>query len=134
VDRGARQRLEQNAGWTRGARAGPNGRDSDPVVLPPWTRSGRTRWQAVLVTSARPVDPRDQSCEVYDPMYRVHFWDVEGRSDEWELSGCDVQEALQWAHDSAQGRIVTLYAAVGSQGLGLIRLLGADPHHTEPAL
>jgi hypothetical protein len=86
------------------------------------------------VTFARPVDPRDQAWEVYDPKYRVYFWDVEGRSDEWELSGCDVQEALQWAHDSAEGRIVTLYALVGSQGLGLIRLLGADPDHTEPAL
>jgi hypothetical protein len=85
------------------------------------------------VASARPVDPRDQAWEVHDPKYRVYIWDVQGRSVEWELSSCDVQEALQWAQDSAKGRTFTLYAAaVGSDGLALIRLLGADPHDTEP--
>ena len=79
------------------------------------------------MTFERPVDPRDQAWEVYEPKYRVYFWDVEGRSDEWELSSCDVQEALQWAQDSAEGRTFTLYAAaVGSEGLGLIRLLGTS--------
>jgi hypothetical protein len=79
----------------------------------------------------RQVDPRDQTWEVYDPEYRVYFWDDDARSDEWELVGCDVEEALQWAQDSADGRNFTLYAvAVGLEGVGLIRLLGSDPNHT----
>jgi hypothetical protein len=79
---------------------------------------------------ARPVDPRDQMWEVHEPRYRVHFWDADARSDEWELTGVDVQEALHWAQDSAGGRSFTFYAvadAVGREGLGLIRLLGVDP-------
>jgi hypothetical protein len=85
-----------------------------------------------VTPDVRPVDPRDQAWEVYDPDYRVYFWDIEGSNDSWELVGCDVQDALQWAQESADGRTFTLYAvAVGSEGLGLIRLLGADPRHTE---
>lgn len=76
----------------------------------------------------RQVDPRDQAWEVDDPDYRVYFWGVDGRADEWELAGCDVQEAVQWARENAGGRTFTLYAvAVSPEGAGLIRLLGADP-------
>ena len=85
----------------------------------------------------RPVDPRDQMWEVDKPEYRAYFWDVDaGSSDEWELTGCDVQEALQWARDSAGGRTFTLYAvvAVSPEGLGLIRLLGVDPFARELTL
>jgi hypothetical protein len=107
---------------------------SRPVVL--CSRSGRRgvrgSGQSVFVPlDVRQVDPRDQMWEVYDPEYRVYFWDVDLRSDEWELARCDVQEALQWAQESADGRNFTLYAvAVGPEGLGLIRLLGADPTRT----
>ncbi|HEX6758872.1 MAG TPA: hypothetical protein VF086_10770 [Propionibacteriaceae bacterium] len=80
---------------------------------------------------ARPVDPRDQEWEVHESDYRVYFWDVGGRSDEWELTGCHVQEAIQWAQHEAAGRTFTLYAVVGPPGLALIRLLGADPDRTE---
>ena len=31
--------------------------------------------------------------EVQEPAYRVYFWDADPRADEWELAGCDVQEA-----------------------------------------
>jgi hypothetical protein len=74
--------------------------------------------------------------EVDEPKYRAYFWDVDaGSSDEWELTGCDVQEALQWARDSAGGRTFTLYAvAVSPEGLGLIRLLGVDPFARELTL
>lgn len=76
----------------------------------------------------RPVDPRDQTWEVHEPRYRVCFWDVDASSDEWELTGCDVEEALQWAQDSAGGRRFTLYAvAVDAKDVGLLRLLGVDP-------
>ena len=74
--------------------------------------------------------------EVDEPEYRVYFWDVDASSsDEWELTGCDVQEALQWAQDSAGGRSFTLYAVVvGSDGIGLIRLLGVVPFRGELTL
>jgi hypothetical protein len=76
---------------------------------------------------ARPVDPRDQVWEVHEPEYRVYFWDAEGRSDEWELGSCDVQEVVKWAQDSAAGRTFVVYAvAAGPEGPGLIRLLGLD--------
>ena len=79
----------------------------------------------------RRVDPRDQTWEVHDPDYRVYFWGIDARSDEWALAGCDVQEALQWALETASGRRFTLYAvAVLPEGHGLIRLLGADPSRT----
>lgn len=76
----------------------------------------------------RPVDPRDQMWEVRETKYRVYFWDADASSSEWELTGCDVEAALQWAQNSAGGRRFTLYAAaVDSEGLGLIRLIGVDP-------
>lgn len=98
--------------------------------MPPIHRAGehRNRQPVSVPVDARPVDPRDQMWEVHEPAYRVYFWDVDASSDEWELVGCDVQEALRWAQDSAEGRSFTLYAvADGPEGLGLIRLLGLDP-------
>jgi len=74
------------------------------------------------------VDPRDETWEDYDPACRVYFWDTDAASDEWELTGCDVEDALQWAHRSAKGRTFTLYSVVKHPGeMGLIRLLGTDP-------
>ncbi|HET6729261.1 MAG TPA: hypothetical protein VFG96_07560 [Jiangellaceae bacterium] len=35
----------------------------------------------------QPVDPRDRMWEMHDPKYRVYFWDVDARSDEWESPG-----------------------------------------------
>lgn len=78
--------------------------------------------------AAHPIDPRDQTWEVDEPTYRVCFWSAEMASDEWELLGGDVDEALQWAHDSADGRTFTLHSVVKSPGeVGLLRLLGTDP-------
>ena len=98
--------------------------------MPADVRAGEheDRQSVSVPLDARPVDPRDQMWEVHEPKYRVYFWDDHVCSDEWELTGCDVQAALQWAQDSADGRSFTFYAvAVGSEGLGLIRLLGVDP-------
>lgn len=82
---------------------------------------------AVAIT-ARQIDPRDQTWEVWDPSYRVYFWDSDHACDEWELVGCDVDEALRWAEESAHARPFTLHAVVQHPGeLGLIRLLGVDP-------
>jgi hypothetical protein len=81
-----------------------------------------------VALTARQVDPRDETWEVYDPAYRVYFWDTNSASDEWELTGCDVEAALRWAHHAADGRTFTLYATVQTPGeLGLIRLTGTDP-------
>jgi len=51
-------------------------------------------------------------------------------SEEWELSGGDVQDALAWAKENAgQDRSWILHVAgPSSQGPGLIRLAGIDPN------
>jgi len=78
--------------------------------------------------AARQIDPRDQTWEEWDPAYRAYFWDSPNACDEWELVGCDVEEALHWASDSARGRLFTLHAVVKQLGeVGLIRLMGSDP-------
>jgi hypothetical protein len=81
----------------------------------------------------KPVDPRDTGWETDDPRYRVYFWKQQGpglmwSSDEWELTGADVESALAWARADEAGRQFVLYAVVrDSAGLGMIRLLGDDP-------
>jgi hypothetical protein len=78
--------------------------------------------------TAQQIDPRDETWEVYDPAYRVYFWDTDAACDEWELIGCDVEAALRWAREAAEGRTFTLHATVQTPGeLGLIRLTGTDP-------
>jgi hypothetical protein len=47
--------------------------------------------------SASGVDPRDQTWEADAPDYRVYFHDLNGAADEWELKGCDVDDAKDWA-------------------------------------
>ena len=109
---------------------GTGARRSCASPMPPTVRAGehQIRQSVSVSLDARPVDPRDQMWEVHEPKYRVYFWAADTSCDEWELTGCDVQEALQWAQDSAGGRTFTLYAvAVSPEGLGLIRLLGVDP-------
>jgi hypothetical protein len=81
----------------------------------------------------RPVDPRDQDTEVYDPVYRVYFWKRQSshpesgfRSDEYEITGAaDVHEVLAWANAHAEpGQTYTAY--VFHRGCS-IRLAGEDP-------
>ena len=74
-----------------------------------------------------PVDPRDQTWEVDEPAYRVHFHDGRGASDEYEVRGADVDEVLAWAEQARGGRTFVLYACVPTDGLGLVRLQGNDP-------
>jgi hypothetical protein len=72
------------------------------------------------------VDPRDTRWEQNHPSYRVYFWRP-GITDEWELADADVDEVLSWAADHADGRQYVVYACIDStEGLGLIRLFGAD--------
>jgi hypothetical protein len=90
---------------------------------------------------AQPVDPRDERWGVSKPAYRVYFWERltpdpannAWRSDEWRLGGADVDEVLNWAQARAAGRQFVVYVeatCAQPDGLGLVRLLGADP--TEP--
>ncbi|TJY64044.1 hypothetical protein E4J89_19055 [Arthrobacter sp. CAU 1506] len=72
------------------------------------------------------VDPRDQTWEVDRPRYRVYFW-AGTNSDEWEVSGADIPEVIDWAESNREGRSYTLYACVPVDGLGLVRLAGVDP-------
>jgi len=74
------------------------------------------------------IDPRDQTWELDRPTYRVHFHDVRGASDEYEVREADVGEVLAWAEAECGGRTFVLYACVPTDGLGLVRLHGSDPN------
>lgn len=81
---------------------------------------------------ARTVDPTDQVSETDAPAYRVYFWPSPSESEEWELSGTDVDEVLDWVRLHGQGRPHSLWVSVPStsgdaQGVHLIRLRGIDP-------
>lgn len=76
------------------------------------------------------VDPRDQRWELGQPNYRVYFHRGNGTSYEYEVTGGDVDEVIAWAKATAAGRTFVLYACVPHDGLGLVRLLGADPNKT----
>ena len=79
------------------------------------------------------VDPRDQQWEDDDPVFRVYFWKkLDGTafgSDEYELSGVDVNEVLAWADRERAGRTFTLYLRRDdpSGSRGLVLLFGIDP-------
>lgn len=94
----------------------------------------------------RPIDPRDESWGVDDPVYRVYFWsrppgspDVPADSmmwvsDEYEISGApDVGAVLAWARATVgPDRLFTMYAVVKNrEGVGLLRLAGVDPTANE---
>jgi hypothetical protein len=88
-----------------------------------------------VAVNARPIDPRDQTWELWEPTYRVYLWEREPgtgwRSAEFELSDCDGGEAMHWAKDAANGRVFTVYAVVrDDRGVGLIRVAGDEPTRT----
>lgn len=93
-----------------------------------------------MTVTARPVDPRDQWWEVDHPAYRVYFFVQPDpgppsgwASDEWEITGADVDEVLTWARENADGRRFIVYVRVDhGDGLGLVRLLGSDPNAVGP--
>lgn len=77
------------------------------------------------------VDPRDQVWEVDPPKYRVYFHSDGGRvSDEYELSGVDIDAVIAWAHINRADRTFVIYACVPNRerGVGLVRLAGYDPN------
>ena len=88
---------------------------------------------SVTELRVRPVDPRDQSWELWNPRFRVYFWRSLGddacMSREFELDGGDVGAALAWAAEQAVDQeIYTVYCVVeGTAGIGLVRLTGDDP-------
>lgn len=84
-----------------------------------------------------PVDPRDTTWEIGEPVYRVHFFRPQRSrdpgsgwvSDEWEIANADIDEALNWARQNAAGRRFVIYVRViaGQPGKpGLVRLAGTD--------
>ncbi|MGO1398531.1 hypothetical protein BSP109_03166 [Brevibacterium sp. Mu109] len=80
---------------------------------------------------SEPIDPRHGESEVPNPRYWVIFWGEAGSSDEWELVDCEVDEALRWAEDRAEGRTYGLWA-VFDEGtrVATVRLKGTDPNET----
>ncbi|MFT4293936.1 MAG: hypothetical protein QM582_00820 [Micropruina sp.] len=77
------------------------------------------------------IDPRDQTWEIDRPRYRVYFHDAGGASEEYELSGADVDAVLAWAEQQRGSRTYVVYACVPEDGLGLIRLVGHDPNDSD---
>jgi hypothetical protein len=89
---------------------------------------------------ARVVDPRCTTWELNNPVFYVSFFrhdsahthvpsqSVSHASEEWELTGGDVQDALAWAKNHAgQDRSWILHVADPSpEGPGLIQLAGID--------
>ena len=80
------------------------------------------------------VDPRDVTREVDYPTYRVYFWTQGGSaSDEWRVTNAaNVHEVLAWADGRVgDGRSYQVFVEATTemegQGLGLLRLRGADP-------
>ena len=80
----------------------------------------------------RPVDPRDVSSEVDDPVYRVTFWtrpdgpDAMRSADEYEITGAqDVEDVLQWAR--AEAREADSFVVHAYVDGCAIRLAGEDP-------
>jgi hypothetical protein len=74
------------------------------------------------------IDPRDQTTQVDNPTYRVYFWtEGGGAKEEWELSGADLPEVLEWIPAHSTGRSHSLWAVTRSPGeVCLIRLQGID--------
>jgi hypothetical protein len=76
---------------------------------------------------AEQIDPRDQTLQIDAPSYRVYFWTEDGAKEEWELSGMDLYEVLEWIRSTAGGRSYSLWVATQSPGnVCLIRLQGID--------
>jgi hypothetical protein len=98
-------------------------------------RSSSAMMVAVSELQVRPVDPRDTSWELWDPRFRVHFWQSLGqgwRSREFELTGGDVVAVLAWASEHAHElESFTVHCIVESaDGTGLVHLAGDDPTRT----
>lgn len=90
---------------------------------------------AVTECRVRPVDLRDTSWELWNPLFRVHLWRSLGEgwmSREFELSGGDVVAALAWAAEhAADQETYSVHCVVeGRDGTGLVRLTGDDPTRT----
>ena len=81
---------------------------------------------------SRSVDPRDQQWEVRPSAYRVTFWRSAGNgwaSRECQVFDGDAAAAMQWAKENAAAdETFVLYALIeGSNGRGLVHLMGGDP-------
>ena len=73
------------------------------------------------------VDPRDQTWEIEDPLYRVYFHDRAGTSAEVEVAGAAIDEVIAFAQRERGDRSFVIYACVPRDGIGLIRLIAAGP-------
>ncbi len=87
-----------------------------------------------------PVDPRDSTWEVDEPVYRVLTWSPLPTPGGWsceenDIYDAEVDEVLEWArHQARPDQLVTVHVRVPSpEGPGLVRLTGWDPtRHDDP--
>jgi hypothetical protein len=77
------------------------------------------------------VDPRDQSWQHDDAIFRVYFWrNRHGsyESEEFEVREADVSHVLAWAERERRDRIFAVYLRHNdASGVGLVLLAGTDP-------
>ena len=85
-----------------------------------------------------PVDPRDATWEVDEPVYRVLTWSPLPAPGAWsceenDIFDAEVDEVLDWARGRARpDQLVTVFARVPSpEGPGLVRLTGWDPTRSD---
>jgi hypothetical protein len=81
---------------------------------------------------ATAIDPRDTMWEADDAAYRVYFWrgspESAWASEEWRLTGADIEQVLEWSKAQAAGRYVAIWVeAIDNGQLGMIRLRGWEP-------
>jgi hypothetical protein len=79
---------------------------------------------------AQPTHGSGGAASTERPAYRVNFYDSAGASDEYEVTGADVDEVLDWANAHADGRMYVAYALVllAGERPGLVRLVRCDPN------
>jgi hypothetical protein len=98
------------------------------------TTTVMVRDDGIVPLDVRPVDPRDEQGEVWNPAYRVYFWRSPGasfgyQSREFELTGGDAPAVFAWAAaNAANDETYTVYARVDTpRDVTLVRLAGDDP-------
>ena len=89
---------------------------------------GRRSRSTICVVEIVEVDPRDQTWEELSPRYRVYFFEG-ATSSEFEVRCApDVHAVTAWAEAESAGRgyVLSVWTDHG-EGVGLLRLAGADP-------
>ncbi|QGN32620.1 hypothetical protein [Microlunatus sp. Gsoil 973] len=74
-----------------------------------------------------PADPRDIEWEDSHPVFRVYFWDAQRVSDEYEITGANLTDLLEWTTANAAGRGWQIWLRLIENGrTGAVKLQECD--------